>query len=87
MRNDKQFCGPLNMGNPKEFTILQLAQQIIALAESSSTICFEPLPYDDPKQRKPDITLAKERYRWKWILLSKKRLAETIKFFSPMITT
>jgi len=56
--------GPVNIGNPHEFTILELARQVIALTESKSTIEFKPLPGDDPKQRQPDITLARQQLAW-----------------------
>lgn len=58
------FQGPVNLGNPGEFTILELAGKIIALTGSGSKIIFKELPIDDPRQRKPDITLAKERLGW-----------------------
>jgi UDP-glucuronate decarboxylase len=58
------FTGPLNLGNPGEFTILELAETVRALTGSRSSIVFQPLPSDDPVQRKPDITLAQERLGW-----------------------
>ena len=61
MNSSDEFYGPVNIGNPEEFTILQLAQLIIALTKSKSGIDFQPLPADDPAKRKPDITLAKEK--------------------------
>lgn len=60
-----EFVGPMNLGNPVEFTILELARKVIELTESKSEICFEPLPRDDPTRRKPDITLAR-RYLNNW---------------------
>lgn len=63
--NQTAFVGPLNLGNPVEFTILELARKVIELTGSQSQICFEPLPKDDPTRRKPDITLAK-RYLQEW---------------------
>ena len=59
------FTGPVNIGNPNEFTMLELAQQVVAVTGSASEIVFEPLPVDDPMQRRPDITLAGERLGWK----------------------
>jgi UDP-glucuronate decarboxylase len=84
MRNDHEFCGPMNMGNPGEFTILELAKQIIEMTGSSSKISFEPLPKDDPKQRKPDITLARERYEWEPQVSLREGLALTSKYFKTM---
>jgi UDP-glucuronate decarboxylase len=85
MRNDKEFCGPLNMGNPGEFTILALAQQIIEITESSSRISLKPLPTDDPKQRKPDITLAGERYGWEPQVPLREGLVQTIAYFKHLL--
>ena len=64
MATPDDFTGPLNLGNPNEYTILELAQKVIDITSSSSKIIFHPLPMDDPKQRKPDITLAKEKLNW-----------------------
>ena len=61
MATDDGFIGPVNMGNPDEFTMLDLAEKVIELTHSKSRIVFCPLPGDDPKQRKPDISLAKEK--------------------------
>ena len=60
MDSRDDFIGPVNIGNPGEFTILELAEKVIKLTNSKSKIIFQPLPFDDPKQRKPDITLAKK---------------------------
>ena len=64
MENDKDFIGPLNLGNPGEFTMLELAGKIIDLTGSLSKIVFASLPRDDPKQRQPDIRLAREALGW-----------------------
>jgi len=61
MGSDADFTGPVNIGNPSEFTMLELAEQVLRLTGSKSKIVFEPLPQDDPKQRQPDIALAKSR--------------------------
>ena len=61
MASDSSFLGPVNLGNPNEFTMLELAQAVIRLTNSKSTIIHMPLPQDDPKQRQPDISLAKEK--------------------------
>ena len=59
-----QVTGPINLGNPSEFSMHQLAQLVIKITDSSSTIVYLPLPLDDPKQRKPDISLAKNQLNW-----------------------
>src|ERR1700704_5574417 len=64
MNTPDDFTGPINIGNPNEFTIMQLAKQVIASTDSTSKIVYRPLPSDDPKQRQPDITLAKEMLSW-----------------------
>jgi len=64
LMNCENFIGPVNLGNPNEFTILQLAKKIIDLTKSKSKIVHKPLPPDDPDQRKPDISLAKEKLNW-----------------------
>jgi UDP-glucuronate decarboxylase len=87
MRNDHEFCGPLNMGNPGEFTILELAQQSIEMTGSKSKISLEPLPTDDPKQRKPDIRLAKERYEWEPQVRLSEGLVLTIKYFEDLLAS
>lgn len=64
MDTPDDFTGPVNIGNPKEFTILELAQKVIEVTNSNSQIVFKPLPNDDPKQRQPDISLAKKVLNW-----------------------
>jgi UDP-glucuronate decarboxylase len=64
MNSDENFIGPVNLGNPSEFTMLELAQKVIDITRSKSNIVFCTLPSDDPKQRKPDISLAKEKLGW-----------------------
>lgn len=61
MMASENFTGPVNLGNPREFTMLELAELVLKMTNSKSKIIFTPLPSDDPKQRKPDITLAKEK--------------------------
>lgn len=85
MRNDHEFCGPLNMGNPEEFTILELARLVIEMTNSSSIVLIEPLPQDDPKQRCPDIANATERYRWKPIIPLNQGLKATIAYFDGLL--
>ena len=75
------FTGPVNLGNPKEFSILELAQAVIKLTKSKSRIVFQPLPADDPKQRKPDISLAREKLNWEPAVSLEEGLKETIQYF------
>ena len=79
------FTGPVNLGNPREFTILELAEKIIALLGSSSKIIHKPLPTDDPMQRKPDITLAKNALGWEPKVLLEDGLAPTVAFFRRVL--
>lgn len=81
MRTDPDFTGPVNLGNPGEFTMKELAARIISLAGSSSPIVHKPLPPDDPKQRQPDITLAREKLGWQPSVPLEKGLARTIDYF------
>lgn len=79
--NQDQSAGPINIGNPGEFTILELAQKIISLTNSKSKIIYEPLPSDDPLQRKPDITLAREIIDWEPEINLETGLNRTIEYF------
>ncbi|MFH1751911.1 MAG: UDP-glucuronic acid decarboxylase family protein [archaeon] len=79
MNND--FEGPINLGNPGEFTILELAEKVIKMTDSKSKIVFKELPEDDPKQRKPDINLAIEKLGWQPKIKLDDGLKETIKYF------
>ena len=76
-----EFYGPVNLGNPYEFTILQLAQMVIKLTQSNSQIEFHLLPSDDPTQRKPDITLAKKKLGWEPKVMLEEGLIHTIEYF------
>ena len=82
---EDNFVGPVNIGNPIEFTILQLAQKVIELIGSKSKIVFAKLPQDDPMQRKPDINLAKEKLEWKPKIPLEKGLIKTIEYFRKKI--
>ena len=83
-RND--FTGPVNIGNPGEFTMLELAEKVIELTNSKSKIIFEPLPQDDPRQRKPDISLAnKELNGWLPEIKLEEGLKYTIDYFKKLI--
>ncbi len=82
MENEEGFIGPVNLGNPQEYTILQLAEMIIRLTNSSSKIVFKPLPKDDPCRRKPDISLAQEKLGgWTPKIDVKDGLLKTIEYF------
>jgi UDP-glucuronate decarboxylase len=81
MDSEDDFTGPVNMGNPNEFSILELAEKVIQFTGSKSQIKFLPLPSDDPKQRKPDITLAREKLRWEPITQLDEGLIKTIDYF------
>lgn len=80
------FIGPVNLGNPAETTILEFAKKIIALTGSRSRIVFNQLPADDPKQRQPDITLAKEMLGWEPKVLVDDGLKQTIEYFSAVLS-
>lgn len=84
MMNCDGFIGPVNIGNPGEFTILELAKKIIELTKSKSKIVFKPLPKDDPIRRKPDITLAKERLNWEPTVQLEEGLKKTIEYFKKI---
>lgn len=85
MASDPQFTGPVNLGNPVEFCILDLAKLVLELTGSSSQLVFKPLPHDDPKQRKPDISLAKGSLGWQPSTQLKEGLTKTIEYFSTLI--
>lgn len=85
MNNDEKFIGPVNLGNPQEYTILNFAKLIIELTNSNSKIIFAPLPADDPVQREPNITLAKEKLNWEPKVGVKDGLLKTIEYFSKVI--
>jgi len=77
----KNYVWPVNLGNPDEFTILEFAEKVRALIQSSSTLSFQPLPSDDPKQRKPDISLAKRLLDWEPKIKLESGLKTTLEFF------
>ena len=78
------YAGPVNIGNPNEITILEFAQEIVALTESDQKIIHKPLPKDDPKQRKPDILLAKKLLGWEPKVMRKDGLRETYEYFKSL---
>jgi len=85
MNSPDDFVGPVNMGNPDEFTILELAEMVIKLTASKSKIIFKPLPQDDPLQRQPDITLAKEKLGWEPKIKLEEGLGKTIEYFKEIV--
>ncbi|MXP28651.1 NAD-dependent epimerase/dehydratase family protein [Porphyrobacter algicida] len=84
MATEDDRPGPVNIGNPREFTIRQLAEKVIAMTGSSSTIVERPLPQDDPLQRKPDISLAKEWFGWEPNFALEQGLDKTIAYFKEI---
>ena len=86
MASDPSFLGPVNLGNPNEFTMLELAQAVIRLTNSKSTIIHMPLPQDDPKQRQPEISLAKEKLKgWQPKIELEEGLGKTISYFESLL--
>lgn len=85
MDSPNSFTGPVNIGNPHEFTIMELAEKVIELTGSSSKIIYKPLPSDDPMMRKPDIELAKKELDWSPKINLDEGLVETIKYFKSII--
>jgi len=84
MATPAELTGPVNLGNPNEFTILELAKKVIALTGSKSTIVSKPLPADDPVQRQPDIAMAKKHLGWEPSVQLDEGLTKTIKYFAAM---
>lgn len=85
MNTPDNFTGPVNLGNPCEFTILELTQKVIELTGSSSSIVYLPLPSDDPRQRQPDITLAKTQLSWEPRIALEEGLKKTIAYFDQLL--
>ncbi len=85
MNSREGFTGPVNIGNPGEFTMIELAEKIIELTGSSSKIIFLPLPQDDPLQRQPDITLARKELGWEPHIALEEGLKKTIAYFRTVI--
>jgi UDP-glucuronate decarboxylase len=85
MNSEKGFTGPVNLGTPMEFTILELARMVIRMTGSASRIVFLPLPEDDPVQRKPDITLAREKLGWEPKVLIDEGLEKAIAYFQQVL--
>jgi UDP-glucuronate decarboxylase len=86
MMDCEHFIGPVNLGNPEEYTILELAQKIIAMTGSNSKITYKPLPSDDPRQRQPDITLAGQKLGWRPSISVNDGLQRTIEYFKKELS-
>jgi UDP-glucuronate decarboxylase len=87
MGSEDALCGPINLGNPSEFTILQLAEKVLDLVGGTSRIVRRPLPMDDPRQRKPDISMAQERLSWEPRVDLDQGLSKTIRYFDDLLKT
>ena len=85
MQSDDGFTGPVNLGNPVEFTMLELAEQVKELTKSQSEIQFKPLPEDDPRQRQPDITLARKKLGWEPTVPLRQGLEKTVIYFADLL--
>jgi UDP-glucuronate decarboxylase len=86
MATEDAFTGPVNLGNPQEFTVRQLAEEILAITGSRSTIAHQPLPADDPRQRQPNIALAKAILGWTPTVQLKEGLERTVAYFDRMLS-
>ena len=87
LMNQSDQTGPINIGNPGEFTILELAEQVLKKTQSKSKITFHPLPGDDPLQRQPDITLAKNALNWRPLITLDEGLEKTINYFKEELNS
>jgi UDP-glucuronate decarboxylase len=87
MDTEEGFPGPVNLGNPGEFTIRQLAEQVIKLTGSKSELVFKPLPSDDPLQRQPDISLARSKLSWEPTVQLEAGLGKTIDYFRQLLAS
>lgn len=85
MNTEDDFTGPVNVGNPDEYSMIGLAREIVRLTNSRSEIIFKPLPTDDPRQRKPDISLAREKLGWQASTSLQDGLEKTICFFAELV--
>ena len=81
MGSESDFTGPVNIGNPTELTMLELAERVLKLVGGKSKLAFKPLPADDPKQRRPDISLAKEKLGWEPKVPVEEGLRRTVEYF------
>ncbi len=87
MDTPDDFTGPVNLGNPSEFTILELAEKIIKLTKTHSRIVYKPLPEDDPQQRQPDIDLARKALKWKPKVILDDGLKDTVAYFKTLLSS
>ena len=87
MDSDKGFFGPVNLGNPGEFTMLELAEKVLRITGSKSRLVHKPLPQDDPRQRKPNIALAQSTLRWEPKVALEDGLKETVAYFKKLLST
>ena len=87
MNTDRGFPGPVNLGNPEEFTMLDLAEKVLNLTRSKSKLRFKPLPTDDPKQRQPNISLATDKLGWVPKICLEDGLKETISYFKRFVAS
>ena len=85
MNSGDDFIGPVNIGNPSEFTMLELAELIKAKTNSDSEMVHKPLPVNDPTQRKPDITIAKEQLGWEPTIDLETGITKTVAYFSSIV--
>lgn len=85
MNSPVELVGPVNLGNPREFTVRELAEKVLHFTGSKSKLIFMPLPQDDPKKRQPDITLAREKLRWEPTISLEDGLKETIAYFKKTL--
>ncbi|HEY8214330.1 MAG TPA: NAD-dependent epimerase/dehydratase family protein, partial [Methylocystis sp.] len=85
MATDRETTGPVNIGNPKEFTIRQLGELVVALTGSKSKLVFQPLPADDPRQRQPDIGKARDLLQWEPTVELRDGLLKTIDYFDDLL--
>ena len=85
MESDDDITGPMNLGNPHELSIAQIARRIITLTGSRSELVFRPLPEDDPQQRQPDISLAKRALQWEPVTPLDAGLSKTIEYFRAVL--
>ena len=86
MESPEGFCGPVNLGNTAEFTIRELAEKVLTLSRLRSRLEFKPLPADDPRQRQPDISLARETLQWQPTVVLEDGLKETIGYFRKLLS-
>ena len=85
MNSPDKVTGPVNIGNPGEFTMLELAEKVIRLSDSKSKLEFKPLPADDPRQRQPDISIAQKTLHWNPTIALDEGLAKTIAYFRALL--